>query len=241
MTELRSVQGRESGVRNDAHDARRLLEISSRGLGGRYARAIAEFVRGVDAREWPVSAATGASLLGESDEPGVVATLVEVVRSGDAGTARLRANAIDALTRHVRRLRGAVSSDVRAVLLDAAGESREGLEDGEHRPRAAAARGLIIAGDMSGDVTLMRAGTATVQAMLVDTRVMQRVAGAWCAERVAFRLASGGNAHAALAETVGRLAGDEAESRAVRGRAQRAAERLLSEVRSAWGRRAGVG
>jgi hypothetical protein len=40
---------------------------------------------------------------------------------------------------------------------------------------------------------------------------------------------------------VGRLSGDEAESRAVRGRAQRAAERLLSEVRSAWGRRAGVG
>lgn len=253
MMELRSVQGREAGAGHDAHDARRLLEISSRGLGGRYARAIAEFVRGVDAAAWPMSAATGASVLGESDEPSVVATLVEVTRATGPATARLRANAIDALTRHIRRCHGA-SAEVRAALLDAAGRSGTGddggdggvgdqglsaASGGEHRPRAAAARGLIIAGDLMGDATLMRAGTATLQAMLLDDRVMQRVAGAWCAERVAWRLAARDGAHASIAATVGRLASDEGESRAVRARARRAAERLLSEVRAAWGAKAG--
>ncbi len=145
----------------------------------------------------------------------------------DHGAPRLRANALDAIARRVRRgeaLTEAVQVAAKAICQDEA-----------HRPRASAARLLLATSplDLPRSASVRDAGERTLVGMLDDPRPMHRVAGLWLAERAASRVAP-------LPEIVDAVAAlaKAAEGGAERDRARRAAQRLVVEIRSGWMRRA---
>jgi hypothetical protein len=93
---------------------------------------------------------------------------------------RVRANAIDAMTRTARRA-GSIAA-IESTLAHAAIEFKD---DPHHRVRAAAVRARLL-GSLRTDSSTMSAPIAeTLQPLLVDTRPMHRVSGLWLAERAA--------------------------------------------------------
>lgn len=142
-------------------------------------------------------------------------------------SARVRAAAIDASVRRARRERDAGAARALAECLAAL------RDDTAHRPRGSAARGLVVLGSLSmGTFGAEHLGERIVVSMLRDGRPMHQAAGLWAAERLAERLAG----HAPVIDAVGQLT-RQVESKLdpiVAARCQRAAERLVIEVRGAW-------
>ncbi len=176
------------------------------------------------------SAALGALADVPTREAGTA--IADAVRSPSA---RLRAAAIDASVRRARRMRDPGEA---GALAEALAELRD---DPAHRSRASAGRGLVSLGAMAlGTVGAEHLGERIVVRMLRDDRDGHRAAGLWAAERMAARLAG----HPAVMDAVGGLT-RQMESKLdpiVAERSQRAAERLVIEVRGAWARAgAGVG
>jgi hypothetical protein len=126
---------------------------------------------------------------------------------------RVRANAVEALSRH-----------------DGGGEWRELKADPSHRARANALLAMARSGDGAESVEL--------EAMLADPRPLHRLAGLWAAERAA--VGSGdGRRWEAWAGRVAELARDESED-AIRVRAARCAARMLARMRLQWEARAAM-
>lgn len=169
----------------------------------------------------------GSAVLGAlADAPGgeVDVAIGEALCSGSA---RVRAAAIDASVRRARRVRDAGAARALAERLAAL------RDDAAHRPRGSAARGLLVLGSVSlGTFGAEHLGERIVVSMVRDERPMHQAAGLWAAERLADRLAG----HAPVMDAVGQLT-RQVESKLdpiVAARCQRAAERLVIEVRGAW-------
>ncbi|MFN0012423.1 MAG: hypothetical protein ACKVS8_12360 [Phycisphaerales bacterium] len=169
----------------------------------------------------------GSAVLGSlADVPGD-AVACAVAGALQAPSPRLRAAAIDAFVRRVRRTR---DRDECHTLSEALAALRA---DEAHRPRGSAARGLLVLGSLSlGTFGAEHLGERIVVSMLRDDRAMHAAAGLWAAERLADRLAG----HGAVMDAVSLLT-RQVESKLdpiVATRCQRAAQRLVLEVRGAW-------
>ncbi|MFN7443389.1 MAG: hypothetical protein ACK5R9_09940 [bacterium] len=194
-------------------------------------------------------AASAATAMGLLPGPEALALLRSCLGLPDM---RVRANALDAILRHGRRMPlpvgvvGQTSSlelyiEPSATPASPAPTARDSIIevlldhalDPHHRIRGSAARGLMTMGMLGKVPTLSAAGQRTLGAMLTDTRAMHRVAGLWLVERFAPALP-------APAEIIDMVSG--IEQRAGEGlerlRAGRASARLHVEVRSNWSKRA---
>ncbi|MBZ0170959.1 MAG: hypothetical protein K8E66_01130, partial [Phycisphaerales bacterium] len=155
-----------------------------------------------------------AAALCDLSDAGVDALLGKAIDHTDP---RVRANAIEALDRLVRR--GGVGGE----------NGRRFVEfkvAGEHRARANALRalswrgdGLLDLGPTWDDLTLM----------LTDDRSPHRLAGVWLSERLLCGSVDRGDRWRALARHVASLARDEADAH-IKARAVRCSRRLLGEL-----------
>jgi hypothetical protein len=178
-------------------------------------------------------AATVAAVLGEAagEEAGPV--LSAALGALDA---RVRANAAEGLVRRARRsLRSATRSAGATTIDGTLAMLIDRPADEHHRLRANAARGLLLL----GGTPEQQAGVRLLLGLLRDARGTHRGAGLWLTERLAPRLAAWPDvidavAHAARAS--GR--GVDGAGTVATGRADRAAKRLIVELRSDWSRRA---
>jgi len=243
----------------------RLSDADRRELTDRLARSPHESVRGL-ARDAEMAVAGGAaqrrldaqelarvvreeSLAEKPSDPRGLASLVRraaelPARDGlamlrdavIAVDARVRANALETLVRvqarFVAKGRGGEAAEEIRTLLHAF------VEDGHHRVRAAAVRGLLAApglGRMAQEV-----GMRSLAAMLDDPRPEHRLAALWAVSRTAERCteASGGPE---VVRRVMNMASEQGEVEALRPRAQQAAERLAAVVRLGWSERAASG
>jgi len=184
-------------------------------------------------------AASAVSALGEVATSSAEQALLSVLGHADD---RVRANAIDTLTRRSRRA-------------GRLGRADDGLthrlaelkDDAHHRVRAGALRAELLgavrgsgnaAGAEAGEVSRRLLSRTAV--MLSDSRAMHRVSGLWLAERMSAELGSTWRdfgAGRALVQAVDEMATGDGDG-AVRLRASTAAARLRAVVRLGWGNRA---
>ncbi len=234
------VLGRLAGALADP-DARRVASaaalVRAMALGPRLETALVDAAR---ARWLSAASSDGAAdaralarvLTALADVPGEAATRMLTEAAGHTD-ARVRANAIDALARRARvavLIPTGVSAAVHDVL-------RERIDDEAHRPRASAARALLLTGAPSFPraASARDAGERALLSMLEDARPMHRVAGLWLAERAASRVAPLPEIVEAVAG-LARAAGGDVHGLNIRARAT--AQRLLAEVRLGWTLRA---
>lgn len=174
-------------------------------------------------------AATAVAALAESPTP---AARIAVERALHHPDDRVRANALDALTRAARRTSQLVrGTPIHATLV-------EFKTDARHRVRAGAIRADLLA--TLRDPAVADSGAAILQAvtpLISDARPMHRLSGLWLVERFAAELGSGWkdtSATQALCGAVDELAQSEADPR-TRHRASQTASRLHARLRLGWG------
>lgn len=207
-------------AQNDRVIAARLVELRRGGLSRAMLADLAEFVRGAGDERPRVVATAVAALggVGGEDHDGV---LIGAARSADA---RVRANALEAITRRVRRAEGVARQTMIETL-------RSALEDPSPRAAAAAARGLLLAQPASAAPD--RVATRRLGAMLAHPDEATRAAALWVCDRLADRLA---RCHDLL-DSVATITKAPASPRE-EARAHRAGERLVWHVRDGWRARA---
>lgn len=142
---------------------------------------------------------------------------------------RVRANAVEALSRRARSARDLGSDDpaTYAVLIELKG-------DPNNRVRANALRGLLDR-PAAGDRVYEPSAVGTLSSMLEDDRAEHRVSALWLVDRLASRGAIDtlGDGSSMLCTRVVRLA-ENADIDAERARAARASARFAGAARSAW-------
>lgn len=152
-------------------------------------------------------------------------------RAAGAADARVRANAVEAVIRRVRRAGDPGRADVAARWRDVV---HRAIADDHHRVRAAGARALLVC---PADRDSARDGRRALLGLLEDPRDMHRAAGLWLLERVADRVAESPEILGSAATVAAAAARSEPKLQA---RAQRAAARLAAVIRGGWARRAAV-
>lgn len=180
------------------------------------------------------AAATAAALLGELDSPESLSAIAEALRGSDD---RVRANAVEALSRRARRSpgfnAGAADGATYSVLVEL-------KDDPSHRVRANSLRAMLAPGAFAA--AYESAAAAGAAAMLRDERPLHRVAAIWLSERVLTAAGPGApRPGAGRWNEVAAIVADVARSDPiveVRTRAGRAASRLLAATRVAWRERA---
>jgi hypothetical protein len=222
---------------DDPREVEPLVQMLRRtGLAGRSARRLVWLLdrwaeRAHDAALGPGAArlaATIATALGDAHDDESAAALA---RTGAWPEVRVRANAMEAQVKRARR--GTLTG--RDALL---GTLADQADTPEHRVRANAARGLLLLG---GERDGQQAGARLLLGLLRDARGMHRAAGLWLTERMAPRLAGSHEVVEAVAAAARTASGpDDPVSVIVAARAQRAARRLIVEMRAGWSQRAAV-
>jgi hypothetical protein len=178
-------------------------------------------------------AASAVSALGEARAASAQAALLGALGHADA---RVRANAVDALTRRSRRA-GTLGSPEDGL-------TRRLIElkaDASHRVCVGAARAELLGLKHTGQgAGLPRAIIARTAPLLADERPMHRVSGLWLAERLTADLGeawSGFGAGQAMTAAVDQIAAQDPDG-AVRLRAATTSARLRAVVRLGWSGRA---
>lgn len=140
--------------------------------------------------------------------------------------ARVRASAIESITRLARREAQQQSDELVSALREAC------TRETNHRARSAAALGLLIVGHARGDRSLHAQGRETILCLLASENARDIHAGLWACERGAAFSAEG---ITELINTVDLVLVSEArDDETIRVRAERAQAKLTAELRRRW-------
>jgi len=187
-----------------------------------------------DGRGKPRLIATAVAAAGDLTGEEVLRELGAFLNHGDA---RVRANAVEAVTRHAR-----LAVPIGATpMLPYAGRIIELKSDDHHRVRANAIRAAMLAVVAGAGGEPEFSAADLMASMLTDQRQMHRLAGVWLASRtlVGNGRKAVGPRWSELVARVGEVAKFD-DAHGVRIRAASCASRVDAEVRCAW-RSAGAG
>ncbi|MBL0870106.1 MAG: hypothetical protein IBJ18_05960 [Phycisphaerales bacterium] len=217
-------------------DTARIVEAVRTGRVIRHASELLSFLRGVvdepseaalERTSRPRAAAAGAAgrLIGSALDTDLQRRVLIDLATRDP-EARVRASAIESITRLARREPLAGHDELTAALREVC------HRETNHRARSAAALGLLIVGHARQDHALHATGRETILQLLASQHTREIHAGLWACERAAAYSADGITEMINAVDLV--LVSEARDDGAIRTRAERAHAKLTAELRRRW-------